>query len=170
MVSPQIRAFSAGALVLLATIALAGNPKPTEPALFDIHITASPAGRVKAGTRIELHVTMTNNSKLKVTTYERDPGTDYDIDIRDEANHLVAMTKYGHTLKFGSPGAIHLGINRNIAVTLTPGASADDVIPLSDMYHMEVPGKYCVNVKRKSPAELGSRIATSNMIAITVVN
>jgi hypothetical protein len=137
--------------------------------VMTIHALSPDGGIAKSGQNVVLEVRMLNNSQRILTISEGNPTEDYVVQILDSSGLRPADTDYSLKLKksAASPGKI-LDANRSISFQLKPGETGTDVIPISMMYDMRVPGKYSVKVERSLPRELGAGVVRSNAVTITV--
>ena len=79
-----------------ALFAVAGAHEPKQSLTVDIS-TEKPT--LKVGSEVRVEVTLTNTSSRPVLIQERNPATDYKIDVRDERGKAVPETDFGRKLK-----------------------------------------------------------------------
>src|SRR5947209_7142533 len=114
--------------------------------VMSIHTLSPEDGIVKPGqSEVVLEVHMLNTSHRPVVVNKGNPVEDYIVDIRDALGIRPADTDYGTRLKKSAASdGKSIMTNRNIAITLKPGESGTDVIPIGMMYDMRKVGKYSV--------------------------
>jgi hypothetical protein len=125
---------------------------------------------LKSSSEVKLYVSVKNLTDHEVGII-RSPGKipeeqiRYNVDIRDSDGKRPAETSYFKDLN--SPSTFVQ--TSNIGYYLKPGESVTDVIILTKLYVLKVPGKYKVWVSRSFPkSQMG--VVKSNEITITIVN
>ncbi len=126
---------------------------------------STPQSALKAGSEVRIEVTLTNTSNRRVLIQERNPATDYEIDVRDQRGTAVPETDLGRKLK--EPPVIPMN-SRNFEMYLRPNESAKENIALSDLYDMSHPGQYTIQVSRAVSNKPKDGVVKSNTITVTV--
>lgn len=144
--------------VAIAVLVVAFSTQARNTDAPPVSLTISGPSQAKAGTAIEITVTMTNNSTQRIDAgsfYVGGVDMAYKYEIRDKLGNLIQNK---HKEMVGSA---------RIA-TLEPGKSIEQKTLLSRVADMSQPGKYVIQVSRAIPKELGGGVAKSNKITVTV--
>lgn len=126
---------------------------------------SAPQNVIKAGNGVWIEVTITNTSNRELLVQERNPATDYEIDVRDDRGAAVPETDHGPKLREAPMIPMN---SRNLGIHLQPNESTKENITLTDLYDLSHPGKYTMQVQRVLPKELGPGYVKSNVITITL--
>lgn len=126
---------------------------------------STPQSALKVGSEVRIEVTLTNTSNRRVLIQERNPATDYQIDVRDERGTAVPETDFGRKLK--EPPVIPMN-SRNFGMYLRPNESTKENIALSDLYDLSHPGQYTIQVSRAVSNKPKDGVVKSNTITVTV--
>lgn len=126
---------------------------------------SAPQSSLKVGSDVRLEVTLTNTSNRRMLIKERNPATDYEIDIRDERGTAVPGSDFGRKLK--EPPVIPMN-SRNLGIYLRPNESTKESITLSELYDLSRPGKYLIQVERGVSDNPKDGVVKSNKITVTV--
>jgi len=126
---------------------------------------STPQSTLKVGSEVRIEVTLTNASSRRVLIQERNPATDYEIDVRDERGTPVPETDLGRKLK--EPPVIPMN-SRNFGKYLRPNESTKETIPLSDLYSLSHAGQYTIQVSRLMSNKPKDVVVKSNTITVTV--
>ena len=114
---------------------------------------------------MQVQITLTNTSNRRLLIQERNPATDYQIDVRDERGTAVPETELGRKLK--EPPMIPMN-SRNFGIYLRPNESTKENIALSDLYDLSHPGQYTIQVSRAVSNKPKDGVVKSNTITVTV--
>jgi hypothetical protein len=158
-------------LALLAALAVPALPVGVHPAYcakmprgkpFAL-VLSTKTPKVKKGTAPQIAVRLTNCSRkvldTAVTWWEGIPlDTGYVLTITDQRGKRLLPNVHHVTL----------GANALRFVHLEPGKSYTEQADLSMHYRLEKPGKYRIEVIRKSPEKFGGAVLKSNVLTITV--
>lgn len=125
---------------------------------------SGPQQAVKIGSEIKVRTNLTNVTNHVITLHDRVPACDYPLEVRDESGNLAPETDYRRHLNCNA----RFNESRNILVTLKPHESREDEIIINQLFQLNSPGNYSVQVSRKIPKELGSEPIKSNTLTITV--
>jgi hypothetical protein len=128
---------------------------------------------VASGTRVELHILVTNVSKGLIHM-GRDNGKDsaalyYTVDLRDTEGDSAPKTRFNRILH----GEVHADPDKGGIITgspiifpLQPGETLKDDMILNDLFDLKVPGKYTVQIQHEDPVTHNP--VKSNIITLTV--
>lgn len=121
----------------------------------------------KTGAPVFFILTMKNNSQHVLHFALTNPAFNYRAKVLDSHGKPVPETENFRKLR----EALKSGFfsTRNILVVLKPHETCRDTIEVSYLYELANPGEYTVQIERDMPPELGSGVATSNIVKITVV-
>jgi hypothetical protein len=120
---------------------------------------------VKAGGKIMVRVTTTNESDHLITFHNTNRDCDYTFRVLTDTQALAPETEHKKQLVC-RPGTGELEITgRNIIVTLKPGESSSEDVLITDQYDISAPGMYAVQVDRTFP-EVGH--FQSNVVTVNV--
>jgi hypothetical protein len=114
---------------------------------------------------VQVQVTLTNTSNRRVLIQERNPATDYAIDVRDGRGAEVPETDFGRKLK--EPPAIPMN-SRNYEIYLRSTESTKGTIALSDLFNLSRPGQYTIQLSRAVSNNPKDGVVKSNTIRVTV--
>lgn len=151
------------ALIILPSLFGTGLPRAANQPL-SLSITA-PEQVVQIGSELKVKTTLTNLTDHVITLRDRIRACDYLTQVRDERGNLAPETEYQRQLKCNA----RFTEGRNMAVILKPGESRDDEIIVNQLYELNSPGNYSVQVSRTVPRELGPEAIKSNIITITLI-
>ena len=163
----------ASVLFCFATIVASALAQDEAKSMFAISIAPSqdatqPGTRVwNVGARIFVIVTMTNNSNRTLHLSLIDPAFEYRMTVQDDATgQPVPETEQYRNMKKSQKS--HFQTSRLILVTLKPHASCADTIDVSQLYDLNRPGEYSIQVERDKPTELGTGGVQSNVMNATI--
>jgi hypothetical protein len=130
-----------------------------------------PKGPLKAGSELDLLVSVTNNSN-RVISFITSPGEIpedgvlYQIDVRDAQGHTAPLSTNLHA----ADARIPINNGSRFARELEPGKSFIDRITVTRFYDLSCPGEYTISVARPMPPHqnLGKGSDKSNTITVTV--
>ena len=145
--------------VLLFTARYAGAANHPTLSLKLAALTPTVTGGAKVGVR----VSAINESHHPVTYNNRNPYCDYLFTVRSSDGTSVAETDLKKQLNCGGDQLMITG--RNIVITLKPGKSVYEDLPLTDEYDLSKPGQYSIKVERTFP---GIGHFSSNVITVAV--
>ena len=134
----------------------------TNGAPFSLTI-AGPEAPIKNGSKINVHVRLTNTSVHEITLFDTNRDCDYRVEVSINGNP-ARETEYKRALRCDET----MILERNVLVTLKPQQSTEDNIMISNLYDMTTPGTYLVRVMREIPKNLGRGTVQSNSITIAV--
>jgi hypothetical protein len=153
--------------VLLMILPCLFGTSPPQVAKQPLSLAISaPEHVVKVGSELKIRTTLTNVTNHVIRLRDRIRACDYPAQVRDESGNLAPETDYLRSLK------CHARFNesRNILVILRPGESREDEIIINQLFELNSPGNYSVQVSRSIPKELGPEPIKSNVITITVTH
>jgi hypothetical protein len=127
---------------------------------------SAPEHVVKVGSELKIRTTLTNVTNHVITLRDRIRACDYPVQVRDESGNLAPQTDYQRSLKCNA----RFTESRNILVFVRPGQSREDEIIINQLFELNSPGNYSVQVSRRISKELGPEPINSNIITITVTN
>lgn len=138
--------------------------------LFSLTL-ATPKEPLKAGTELDLFVTVTNTSNRNISFITSpgempEDGLLYQIDVRDAQGHAAPLSA---DLRTRDP-RIPINYDSRSARTLKPGESFIDKVTVTQFYDLSRPGEYMISVARAMPPRqnLGKGSVKSNTITLTV--
>jgi hypothetical protein len=136
--------------------------------VFSLHLETAKKG-VKVGDRVQIGITLTNESDHKITV-EHDIGhkgdSYYIVTARREDNSEANKSEYHRALRGERTANPILIQGSSIEIALAPGKSVVDAIDLTELYDLNLPGKYTVQVQRTDP--YSKTVVKSNVITVTV--
>jgi hypothetical protein len=119
---------------------------------------------VQIGSEVKIRTTLTNLTNHVITLHDRIRACDYPVQVRDESGKLAAETDYQRHLNCNA----RFAESRNILVALKPQESREDEIIINQLFQLNSPGNYSIQVSRRIPKELGPEAIKSNTVTITV--
>jgi len=142
---------------------------------------SQPAGRVAEGfqvsalaknelvvsgepSRLEVRIKNVTNNALYLT--EVGVERDYKIRISSDISGTIPLTEHGRVLR-NTESDVYI----NTALSINPGQEREDVLEVSNIYDMKVPGNYWIIVERKV-GKLGGKgvaLAESNTVHMKVI-
>jgi|SRR5882724_6081298 len=141
---------------------------------------SQPAGRVTEGFQVSalannelvvsgepasLRVRIKNVTNNVLYLAEVGVEKDYEIRISRDVSGTIPLTEHGRVLR-NTKGDFY----SNVGLSINPGQEREDVLEVSNIYDMKVPGNYWIIVERKV-AKLGAKgvaLAESNTVHIKV--
>ena len=152
------RVSQAVALLLLIGIVTAKKAIP----LFTIQIRPQ-RDVVKIGSRMEVLVTLTNNSEREVAIGEVNPGLSYVMNVLGPEGETTPMTSRMHELQTAVPEFINVH-----QFHLKPHGVNERSVWVDLYYDVNHPGIYSIQFQRQFPEALGTGVAKSNTINVKV--
>jgi hypothetical protein len=119
---------------------------------------------VQIGSEVKIKTTLTNITNHVITLHDRIPACDYPVEVLDESGNPAPETDYQRSLNCNA----RLTESRNILVTLGSQESRQDEIILNQLFKLNSPGNYSVQVSRRIPKELSPEAIKSNIVTITL--
>ena len=170
--------FSLTLFLLAASVAISVNspaqtvqpnqsPQPIQRApAFSIAISA-PSGIVKAGSEIEVEITVTNTTKGVVGVTSAHSSSEISaFDVRDSQGNL-SLTKWGRALiKHEGSEIVELPTGGGSVLFIEPGKSVTETIAIPGLYDLSRPGKYTIQVQRLDHVTMNT--VKSNTITVVV--
>jgi hypothetical protein len=158
-----------GQLLLLATTLLlsALSPAQVAPPVFSISISVEPTV-AKAGTPIELAVTLTNVSNHQISVAQEKGGKaefDYRIDVRNSSNTNAPDTNYHKKVKGQETSDVTPLLRSWGFLQVDPGKTLKDHVDLTRLFQL-APGKYTVQVERTDDESKAT--VKSNTVLLTI--
>jgi hypothetical protein len=120
----------------------------------------------KTGDVVRVLVMIINYSKRTVHFSLTNPWSDWETDLRDEAENAVPETEEFIELRERQKSN-PVSDGRNILVALKPHEQSQDTVEISYRYKVKTPGKYFVQVLREFP-EVSKEPVTSNRLEFTI--
>jgi hypothetical protein len=148
-------------LILPCLIAITFPLVAEQPYSLTISLTEK---TVQIGSQITVKTTLTNTSKSVVTFFDANTNCDYLTEVRDDKHNLAPETDYKRKLQCGE--GRDTGANK--LVTLKPLESQMDEIIIRQLYDLDQPGDYTIQVTRMFPKHAGIRGVSSNLLRVTV--
>jgi hypothetical protein len=128
-------------------------------------VISSEAKSVKAGSAVEIKVSLTNHSAQDIDASANisdltgvDPN--FIFEVRDAAGILVAKRGYEHPELANG----HAMLNRAIK----PGKTLEETADIGRLYDMSRPGEYNIRASRRASENENDGVVKSNKIKITV--
>lgn len=124
--------------------------------------------QVNRGDAISIKITIKNSSREVLRLIETSAEKDYRIDIENQYGQQISLTEYGrHIRKLANEGTDF----RLVGVKLKPGEKRENVVDVSKLYDLTVPGTYRITVKRTVQAKgrEGTAEVVSNKIEINTI-
>ena len=151
-------------VVLMTLTCLFGTnlPQGTNQPRLSLSITA-PQQVVQIGSEVKIKTTLTNITSHVITLQDRIPACDYPVEVRDKSGNLAPETDYRRNLNCNA----RFDESRNILVTLKPQESREDQIIINQLFQLNSPGDYSIQVSRTVPKEVAREPIKSNIITIT---
>ena len=141
---------------------------PPAPPVFSLNLETAKSS-VKVGSHVNIGVTLTNQSNHTIMI-EHDIGHkgefQYVVTVLNEDNGEPNKTEYHHALRGEQTANPILIQGSTIELPLEPLKSVVDVIDVSQLYDLNVPGKYVIQVQRT--ASYSKTVVKSNIITVTV--
>jgi hypothetical protein len=120
---------------------------------------------VKAGGKIMVRVTTTNESDHPITFHNISRDCDYSFRVLTNSKTPAPESEYKKQLRCNRVADQLEITGRNIIVTLKPGESSFEDILITDLYDMSVAGTYTLQVDRTFP---GVGHFFSNVVTVNV--
>jgi|ERR1035438_1167713 hypothetical protein len=120
---------------------------------------------VKAGGKIMVRATATNESDHLITFHNTSRDCDYTFRVLTNTDAPAPETEYKKQLKCSRDSGELEITGRNIIVPLKPGESSSEEVLITDLYNISAPGTYAVQVDRTFP-EVGH--FQSNVVTVKV--
>lgn len=144
---------------------------------FSLTISMLPSDSVSRGTQVALKVTTQNTSDHTIalwadTADNRQGNSTYQISIHAADGSVPADTPMGHQQKARTGVPRGAGYSMTSAATkgqrfaLKPGESWTDTVMLNELYDLNKPGQYTIQVRRFDPAT--GTMVTSNDITLAI--
>ena len=140
--------FAAIAITLVAAISLAIAQSQQAPP-FSLTLQAVHA-MAQLGSPILVELTTTNNLSHPLKLGKTNPGSEYQMDVRDEQGQPVAQTALYKNLQ--NPEFVF----RSTTQILKPRESAKEQFNIAEFFDFTKPGTYSVQVQRLVPRQYGS--------------
>lgn len=150
------------AFTLMAAISLAIGQSQQGPP-FSLTLQAIHA-TVQLGSPILVELTTTNNLSQPLKLGKSNPGSEYQMDVRDEQGQPVAQTALYKNLQ--NPEYVF----RLTTQILKPQESAKEQFNIGEFFDFTKPGIYSVQVQRLVPRQYGSGAVKSNTIELTITS
>jgi len=130
-------------------------------------VISAPSNQVKLGQPIVIKAVITNDSTQDLLLYKSVGQANgelyYSVYVWDSQHKLVSNTVYGESVRKKQFRAVS-----KIQKQLSPGQSMEETINITDLYRIDKPGSYTVQVQRTIFIE-PSRTLSSNTISIVVL-
>ena len=126
---------------------------------------STPTPAVADGSPVNVIVSMSNMLDHDIVLHERNRVCDYELVVTDQQGSR-ALEKPLKTQMACSSANVSVG--RDIIIVLKPGQSTQETVCISDIDDLSAPGVYTIQLQRVVPKELGSGVAKSNVITVTV--
>jgi hypothetical protein len=166
------------ACLCLVAVQLSASGQTTAPAAkpvisLAIHSIAS----IQAGSKVFIHVVLTNTSAHDIVVEREVRGTDCAIDVRDEKGKLAPDTKYGLVTN-GHVNINDLDLNTIdpqdltgalVSIPVKAGKTWEWGLDATQRYDMSKPGKYQIFVEKLDPENPALKAVRSNTISVTVM-
>jgi hypothetical protein len=148
------------AITLMAATSLAiGQSQQGAPFSLTLQAVQS---TVQLGSPILVELTTTNNLSQPLKLGKSNPGSEYQIDVRDERGQVVAQTELYKQLQ--NPEYVFRMTNQ----ILKPRESAKEQFNIGKFFDFTKPGTYSIQVQRLVPRQYGSGAVKSNTVVITI--
>jgi hypothetical protein len=152
--------------ILLIVTTLVGTSFPitaqTQPGTpFSLTLRAI-HGTVQLGSDITVELTTTNNLGRPLKLSKSNPGTEYQIDVRDAKGQAVAPTALYKELQ--NPQFVF----RLTSQILKPEESSKEEFNIDKFFVFDNTGTYSIQVQRTIPRQVGSGAVKSNTVVITI--
>lgn len=152
--------FAIATVTLMAAISLAiGQTQQGPP--FSLTLQAVNA-TIQQGAPVLVELTTTNNLSQPLKLGKSNPGSEYQIDVRDAQGQPVAQTALYKDLQ--NPEYVFRLTNQ----ILKPQESAKEQFDIGKFFDFTKPGTYSVQVQRLVPRQYGSGAVKSNVIKLTI--
>ncbi|MFZ0321616.1 MAG: hypothetical protein WAL56_21000 [Candidatus Sulfotelmatobacter sp.] len=121
----------------------------------------------KSGSGVGGQITVTNQSNRTITYHNTSRYCDYSVTVLANNGALAPETSFKKRMDkvIDCSGSGLRITGRNILVTLKPGESDSEQIPITELYDMSTPGEYTVQIERTFP-EMGH--FRSNAVSVKV--
>ena len=120
----------------------------------------------KTGEPIRVIVSIANESERNVNFTLTNPGSDWEMDVRDVTGKPVGETDLLREMKENQKNG-RVVMSRNIIGTLRPHQKVQDVIEVQRFYDLSHPGEYSIQVQRTFPDAAKDPIK-SNRLTLTI--
>ena len=152
-----------------------GQTASSEPP-FSLTISSPPGDSVRLGLPIGLNVVTTNTSNHNINLWAEkaeleQAGATYNIVVHDATGAVPPLTEFGH--KANSRKDVPRDTNPDVmssgngtGLVLKPGESWRDAISVNDLFILQKPGDYSIQVERFDPAS--KTMVKSNTVTVTV--
>ena len=152
--------FAITVIALTAAISLAiGQSQQGSP--FSLTLQAVNA-TVQQGAPILVELTTTNNLSQPLKLGKSNPGSEYQMDVRDAQGQPVAQTALYKDLQ--NPQYVF----RLTTQILKPQESAKEQVDIGKFFDLTKPGTYSVQIQRLVPRQYGSGTVKSNIVKLTI--
>lgn len=142
-------------------------------ATFTMNISLKPA-IVKPGVEVLAEVELMNTTGAPITLFRARRGRyPYDVQVWDRAGKAAPLWDHerahrGEPVVRDSSKPIRIMLGGGTSVTVAPGETLKDFVPLQTQVDLSQPGQYTVRLDRLDPAT--KMIVKSNKVTLTVVN
>lgn len=150
-------------LIIIVSCLLGIDVSPADNQPLTLSISAAERV-VHIGAELKIKTTLTNVTNHVIALRDSIRACDYPLDVRDQRGNPAPETDYQHRLKCKA----RFTESRNILVRLKPGESRDDEIIVNQLFELNSPGDYSVQVSRTVPKELARAPIKSNIVTISV--
>lgn len=120
---------------------------------------------VKTSSEVRVRVTIINNSDKVVNITMSNPVFNYNIKVSRTDGKFVNETDLMRRLKNLSHGVGML--YRMSGAILKPREKTHDLVNVGDLYDLNEPGDYSIQIEKNLPEELGHGVIKSNIITVT---
>lgn len=147
-------------LALVCGVSIQSLAQATEP--FSLALSASQT-ELQRGAQVDVAIRLTNTSDRILTLLTTFAEMDYRVTVVSVDGRAVSATQYGRSLM----GAGVVPTSR-VFVNLKPKEVLTDHLVVSELYEMDVPGTYEIQVQRKLPETPEGGPMKSNSIIVKV--